>query len=474
MSDELERKRQERIANFKLDLDLDDNPPEASEQAASASAANSPSQPAPVSADAGDMHDDHDEGELKSYSVSPEANAAVDKKSLKKAKKADRKRRRKKAKKNRVVFRVVWIAMVLFISVMVGEFIMVGVNDMLGVGREQEGKVTITIPKDADIDTITDILYEKNVINVKWFFKLYATMTKATTGFTQGTFEIEKNKDYQALINYMQSDMNRTDVVTIRFTEGMSLNQYAKLLSDARVCNTNEFLAACNSDRYDEYEFLKNIPADPKREIKLEGYLFPDTYDFYVGEKVDSVIEKFLANYRRKVYGTKSRVAGYDKKMTVAERAEAIGMSMEDVLTLASLIQAEAANKDDMYMISAILHNRLATIPNEGVNDNGEFGLNYLQLDSTKYYPYASYRDIPKDIRSTFKSRYNTYDHDGLPPGPINNPGLEAIEAALTVGKTDYYYFCHKSVSGNSPAVAYYAATLEEHEKNKKEAGLVR
>ena len=159
--------------------------------------------------------------------------------------------------------------------------------------------------------------------------------------------------------------------------------------------------------------------------------------------------------------------------MTIAQRAETINMTMEQVLTLASLIQAEAANKDDMYMVSAILHNRLATIPNDGINENGESGLAYLQLDSTKYYPYASLTDIPVKERKTFKSTYNTYDHIGLPPGPICNPGLEAIEAALTVGETEYYYFCHKSATATEPAVAYYAKTMEEHTENLKAAGLL-
>ena len=123
-------------------------------------------------------------------------------------------------------------------------------------------------------------------------------------------------------------------------------------------------------------------------------------------------------------------------------------------------------------MISAILHNRLATIPNDGMNENGEGGLAYLQLDSTKYYPYTSLQDIPLSERSKFKSTYNTYDHKGLPPGPICNPGLEAIEAALTVGKTDNYYFCHKSATSTEAAVAYYAKTMEEHIENLKKAGL--
>ena len=464
MSEELEKKRQEKIANFKLNIS------QAVEQESTESSVNT--EPTVSSASTTESTAGNDV--LNSYSAHPtNENVSANKKVLKKAKKIDRKRRRKKAKKNRVIFRLVWVAMVLFFSVMVGEYIMVGVNDMLGVGREEGAAVTVTIPQNADIDTITDILYDNHVINTKWFFKLYATLTKSTTGFTRGTFDVATNKDYQALINYMQSDMNRTDVVTLQFTEGMSLKQYARLLEEKKVCSAQEFLKACNSDDFDEYEFIGNISNAGVRPIKLEGYLFPDTYDFYVGEKVDSVVEKFLANYRRKLSGKKTRVLGYDKKMTIAQRAETINMTMEQVLTLASLIQAEAANKDDMYMVSAILHNRLATIPNDGINENGESGLAYLQLDSTKYYPYASLTDIPVKERKTFKSTYNTYDHIGLPPGPICNPGLEAIEAALTVGETEYYYFCHKSATATEPAVAYYAKTMEEHTENLKAAGLL-
>lgn len=488
MSDELERKRQEKVANFKLnfkDLDGEDAEPDGSSYAGAEEGVQGENVPGENgSSEVFSTEDDQSGeqpaasgGEINSFSSASESESkAVDKKSLKKAKKIDRKRRKKKAKKNRIVFRISWIVMVVLASIMIGEYIMVGVNDILGVGRDDNSSVTITIPENADIDQITDILYEKGVINVKWSFQLYARMTKATSGFTKGTFEVNKGKDYQALINYMRSDMNRTDVVTVRFTEGMSIRQYAKLLEDNEVCSKDKFLEACNSDKFDDYEFIEKIPAaktaQKKREYKLEGYLFPDTYDFYVDENVDSVIEKFLANYRRKVYARKKSVLGYDKKMTVAERAETINMTMDQVLTLASLIQAEAANKDDMYEISAILHNRLATMANGGMNANGEGHLSYLQLDSTKYYPYLSLDDIPLEKKKTFKSKYNTYDIEGLPPGPICNPGLEAIEAALEVGDTQNYYFCHKSATDTEPAQAYYAETLEQHEKNKMEAGL--
>ncbi len=482
MSDELERKRQEKIANFRISFD---EPADEVKEISSSTEADA--EPAPdnsiapaASAEPAVFTDISSSGgaesdELNSYSglpVTEKKSAVVDKKKLRQAKKTDKKRRRNKAKKNRIIFRTVWITMIIFASIMLGELLMVGVNDVLGVGRE-EGTATITVPKNATIDQITDILYENYVINVKWAFKLFATVTKSTSGFTQGTFDIATNKDYQAIINYMQSDMNRTDVVTIRFTEGMSVKQYAKLLEKGNVCTAEEFLLKCNSDDFDDYEFIKSIPASSNRVYKLEGYLFPDTYDFFVGENVDDVIKKFLANYRRKVYATKSRVTGFEKKVTLAERAEKLGMTMDEALTLASLIQAEAADKDDMYMISSILHNRLNTIKNSGMNDNGEGGLGYLQLDSTRYYPYDSLAAVPADQRKTFKSRYSTYDHEGLPPGPICNPGLEAIEAALSPEKTDYYYFCHKVATDDEAAVAYYAKTMDEHLENLAKAGLI-
>ncbi len=419
--------------------------------------------------------DDESNDILNSYSGTDVLKASEpNKKDLRRAKKADKIRRKKKAKKNRTIFRMIWIAMILFVSVVLGKYIMVGVNDMLAVGREEEKSVEVTIPKNADINQVADILYDNHIINNKDFFKLYATVTKSTTGFTQGTFDVYTNKDYQALINYMQSDMNRTDVVTIQFTEGMSIQEYAKLLDTNGVCSAEDFLEKCNSTDFDEdYEFINSISNSKDRYYKLEGYLFPDTYDFYVGEDSNTVIRKFLANYRRKLYLTKSRVEGFEKKVTIEERAKAIGMSMEDVITMASLIQAEAANAEDMYIISSILHNRLETLKTDGMNELGEGGLDCLQLDSTVFYPYKSENQVPATLRKNYVSAYNTYNNKGLPHGPICNPGIEAIEAAVTPADTDYYYFCHKSATEDSPSIAYYAETNSKHLENLREAGLL-
>ncbi len=484
MDDELEQKRKEKVEGFKINFgDLDDFSDDPANTADTVTTDES------FDLDSGntDLSDESESYEnigtyadngsdITSYSddLSDDTEQVLNKSELRAAKRYDKKRRRFKAKKNRIIFRTIWIIMVLFVSIMIGEYIMVGVDDMLAMGREEEKSVSITIPKNANIDQITDILAKNNVIKNKNFFKLYAMVTKSTSGFTQGTFDIETNKDYQAIINYMQSDMNRTDIVTIQFREGINVNDFAQLLEDGKVCSAEAFIKKCNSTEFDEdYEFLKDITNSDKRYYRLEGYLFPDTYDFYVGEDPSSVMRKFLSNYRRKLYLTKYRFEKNEKKTLLEDKAKELGMSMEEVITMASLIQAEAADVDDMYVISSIIHNRLATIDNGGKNNKGETGLNKLQLDSTEFYPYKSQSQVPASMRSSFTSTYSTYKIEGLPAGPICNPGIEAIKAVLNPDKTDYYYFCHKAATSTDPAVAYYAKTNDEHIKNQEKAGII-
>ena len=331
MSDEIEKKRQQKVANFKINFDENEVFDLPQNEDITSSSQSSESEGA-VFGDNSELENVTDissgEESLKEY--------PSDRRSVRKRHRLANKRRRKKAKSNKIVFRVVWITMVILVSILFGEYLMIGINDLLAIGREEEKSVSVTISESDNIDKITDMLYDKGIIKNKLFFKLYAVVTKSTSGFTRGTFDVSTNKDYQALINYLQSDMNRTDVVTIRFTEGMNVPEYAKLLEKNNVCNAEDFEKACKSSMFDEdYDFIKSIPNAQKRYYKLEGYLFPDTYDFYVGEDIDSVIRKFLANYRRKVYQTKTRVKGFDKKVTIAQRAESMGMTMEDILCTA-------------------------------------------------------------------------------------------------------------------------------------------
>lgn len=379
---------------------------------------------------------------------------------------ADRVRMKEKSKSNRWTFRMVWISLIVILSIIFAKYILIGVNDMLAINQPDE-VVTITVPKGASVGKIADILVQSGTISNKEFFKFYVTVTKARKNFVPGTFELRKNMDYQAIISHIKRKSNRTDVVDILFIEGMNLMQYASKLEENNICSANEFLEVCNSDMFDDkYGFLSSMPNKGDRYYKLEGYTFPDTYKFYLNEDAEDVVQKMLANYNKKVT-TKYEVYGYDSKISIEEMAKKAGKDMHQILTIASIIQAEAADEDDMFKVSSVIYNRLSTLKTSGMNKNKEYGLNKLHMDSTVWYPYKSRSDVPSEKVNSFSSKYDTYKIIGLPAGPICNPGRAALEAAINPSSTDYYYFCH-----SSKGKAYYAKTLAQHQKNLVAAGL--
>lgn len=381
--------------------------------------------------------------------------ARESKKSLKKRQKAEKRELKARNRRNRRIFRIAWIVSVVLIAAMLSAFLITGMNDLLAINRSEDAVVTVKIPKDADIDTVTTALKDGGVIAEPNYFKMYAIATKNDT-FSQGTYKLKKNMDYQAIITNLQGTSNRTDTIEVTIIEGMNVLEIAdKLEKEGALGNKTEFLNLCNSNKFDnDYDFLKAIPNAKDRYYKLEGYLYPDKYEFYVNEDPASIIYKILNNYEKRIY-EKQAFDGYEKLISVKKMLEKSDddYTLDEIMTIASIIQAEAADSDDMYYISSILRNRLDAGDDEGVTNLG--------LDSTKYYPYRSKDKLPADIAASYKSRYDTYDNAGLPPGPICNPGMEAIKAALTPYDTSYYYFCH-----DSNGKAYYASTIGEHEAN--------
>ena len=389
------------------------------------------------------------------------------KKALKQQKKEEKRIEKSKAKRNRRIFKLVWLTMVVIVAIIIAQYIIVGVNDMLAITRSEDvHTVNISIPANPTIDKIADILYSNGVIGRPNFFKMYTKLTSSEKGFRQGEFKLDTNKDYEAIVNTLQSNSSRTDIVKVQLTEGMSVWEIATLLHEQGVTtDIYAFLDMCNSDIFDEdYTFLQGLPTEPVQyhevdghqladAYKLEGYLFPDTYEFYLGEDPELTIDKLLSNYENKIVLHKEKYFGNSKKSSLAEEAEKSGYSVHDILTIASIIQAEAASREDMYYISSILHNRLEYGP--------AYGVSKLNCDCTLYYPWREQTDIPESLRSSYTSRYDTNTFEGLPPGPICNPGEEAIKAALHPYESDYLFFCHDTPeNGSTP---YYATTLEEH-----------
>ena len=239
----------------------------------------------------------------------------------------------------------------------------------------------------------------------------------------------------------------------------MTIIECAALLEQKEICSAKDFLELCKSDDFDkDYDFISSIKNKDQRYYKLEGYIFPDTYNFYRNEKPNITINRFLNVYDQKIF-TKDK----QTKKSIQDQIKESGMSMEDVITLASIVQDEAANEDDMYKVASVFKNRLSTISNGGVSPYGDGGMGLLGSDVTVWYPYRSREEAPNG----FQSRYDTYKITGLPSGPVCNPGLKAIDAVLNSAKTNYYYFCHDKNKN-----AYYAKTAAEHEVNLAKAGL--
>ncbi len=370
-----------------------------------------------------------------------------EKQAKKRAARAHKARNKQKRKGNRRFFRVVWLVMVVLVSLVIGQYGVDGINDMLAVGR-QAVAVTVDIPVDPTTEEVADILEEKGIIQEKSFFILYASITNSSEYYSNGTFQLDTSMDYEAIINNLQRTTNRLDTVTVMIPEGTSVVELAELLEENGVCSAADFLEECNTRELDEsYDVLTQMPDEGNRYYHLEGYLFPDTYEFYKNDDVTSVVMKLVNNCGKRL------------SEEIRQEITDSGRTIDEVLTLASIIQAEAANKDDMYMVSSVLQNRL--------RDGAQYDIYTLDCDSTRYYPYKTQDQIPEDQRETFVSSYNTYSIQGLPPGPICNPGLDAIDAALHPAETNFYYFCH-----DAEGMAYYAQTAAQHQQNLVEAGL--
>ena len=443
-----EQKRQEKIKNFQLNLQEEDLDPEEGSQEDLPVVP-----PAPVSPTNLNSHSD-DRPPAMEMPLSK-----AEKKERRKAEKAEKKRKKKKAKKNGCLFKIVWLIMIMLVSVVLAQYILVGDNDMLAINRP-ESTVTVDIPSNSSLDDVAQILTEKHVIDRPDFFKMYAMLTRSAQSrtFTKGTFDMQTNMDYEAIINYIQTQSNRKDTVSITFYEGETVLQYAEKLEENNVCKKEDFLEACNSDEFDEdYVFLQEITNQDQRYYKLEGYLFPDTYEFYEEEDPVDTISRMLSNYNKKIY-TKEKVKGYEDQVSIADLAQEKGMTTQELLTLASMVQAEAADQEDMKKVAGVFLNRL--------NFGAEYDIYTLDSDPTVFYPYKK-NTAPEGFVST----YSTYDNQGLPPGPICNPGMDAIEAVLNPDTTKNLYFCH-GTDANGNQVALYAKTRAQHERNLKSLGL--
>ena len=233
----------------------------------------------------------------------------------------------------------------------------------------------------------------------------------------------------------------------VTFTEGKTVRQYGVLLEENGVCNAEDFYNEMRvTDFTADFSFLPSNEVLQQREYPLEGYLYPDTYTFYIGEKPKSVIKRFLKNFAVRVSEEMVRYANSN-----GEGFKKVEMSFDSAVVLASIIERESPDNAERDKISAVFWNRME---NPTVSGTG----GKLQSDATHYYPYVVTDERPEG----FRSEYDTYDIAGLPKGPICSPSVDSIKAAVYPDTTCKAYFFFNDKKGNH----YYAETYAEHKKN--------
>ena len=287
-------------------------------------------------------------------------------------------------------------------------------GDMLALNKEEK-TVTITISNEDSFGDVVNRLEDEGLIEYKWLFRLFAAMTGGADKVTMGTYTLNTDMDYSALLNGMSANSATKAEVSVTITEGMTLSQIFKLMEEKGVATEEELMEEAANYDY-AFDFLQDIPLGDAN--RLEGFLYPDTYQFYTPHNTVYAINKMLVRFDE-VYDEEMRQAVADS-----------GYTLREILTIASLIERET-DGEDQTQIASVIYNRLN-------NPNAETA-GYLNIDASLVYINGGKKPTEED--KNIDSPYNTYKYKGLPPAPIANPGKEAIYAALNPDNTDYFYY---------------------------------
>ncbi|MBP7401837.1 MAG: endolytic transglycosylase MltG [Clostridia bacterium] len=314
---------------------------------------------------------------------------------------------------------------------------------MLTITEQTPGARMIVVPRGSDTGDIADILADADIIGNKMLFNLLSKINGFDGTYLAGTHYVTPELSYDEIM-YLLSQQPKS--VEVTFKEGLSYLQVKQTLTEAGVL-FDEIVLDRLVNRpalFTEYDFVAQIPSGSGRQYALQGYLFPDTYKFDKNTDEQDIIDKFLSNS--------------DQKLADAyyEAAARRGLTMDQVITLASIIEKESSSLADMQVVAGVFYNRMRS---------SDPSMQYLQSCATINYLREQQGLDPvlvvSDQDMAVTSPYNTYRNPGLPPGPICSPGLDAIQAALYPDSHGYYYFVADGEGNN-----VYARTLAEHEAN--------
>ena len=354
------------------------------------------------------------------------------------------------------------LVVVLLLLLAAGAAVRFAYNEIHGNGAPG-AEVTVSIPQGSGVATIANKLKEAGVIRSAYLFRWYVGEKGMASKLQYGDFTLQTGANaYDAIIATL-SQYAKAETVRVTIPEGTTAIAIAQKMETAGLCTAEEFLKEANEGDFSAYTFWQYVPEDkdaPNRFMKCEGYLFPETYEFLKDDTVHNYVATFYAQFDAQI----------TEEMYAALKEQ--GMTLPELVTLASFVQEEAGNSQDSN-VAQVFRNRLAEgSPYPMLQSNTS---SYIQSDADNNYLwnwvapyYGGWDDIPENILAA----YDTYSCTGLPAGPISNPGLAAIKAALEPQPDeeakDAYFFV-TDLKGNY----YYAHTLAEHNANCKTAAAV-
>lgn len=349
------------------------------------------------------------------------------------ARSSQRRRRRRRSSGAKAASAFLYVLVVIGVSAVLATVGWTWTGDLLALNKEYSSAV-IELPESvftysdvtdengdtttvstADIDYVADELEKAGLIEYKFLFKIFCWISDAQEKVVAGTYELDTDMDYRGLVANMSDSSATRQTVDVTIPEGYTIDQIFELLEEEGV-STVEKLQEMAADWPYKWEWLQDIPLGDYH--RLEGYLFPDTYTFYLGENPKYVLNKMLNNFDDKM-------GDYLDQFT-----EESTYSLHDIVIIASMIQKETDGQD-YGTIASVIYNRLENTSAETAG--------FLQIDATLVYINGG--SVPTAADREIDSPYNTYLYPGLPAGPISNPGMEALTAAMEPEDTNYYYY---------------------------------
>ncbi|MFF2480477.1 endolytic transglycosylase MltG [Paenibacillus sp. NPDC058071] len=302
----------------------------------------------------------------------------------------------------------------------------------------------VVIEKGSSAFVVSDVLEKQGIIRNSFIFKYYLKLKNEGTRFQAGTYELSPGMDKDAVIAKLNSgETVKEDTIKFTIPEGFTVLQIADKLAADKLVDRDKFLALADSATADwgDIEAVRSIPKDGKLHHRLEGYLFPETYELKMESTEQDILNRMLAELDKKLDALPENWQ---------EAMEERKLNLHQLLTIASLVEREVVVKDERAIVSGVINNRIK----KGMP---------LQIDATVQYLLDKPKERLMEKDLLIDSPYNTYKTKGLPPGPIASPSLASIEAALYPEETDYFYYVTKKDGSQSHL---FAVTYKEHLKN--------